>query len=260
MAPKAQRKRSCPSSAPYLSEDGLLEDSAGQFLQPEVQMFMTPMSPQHDLNDNNDANEYPFAGSATRNGAFKKPALEENTMAGQKPFHRPKSPWPWSRRANIWDPPTALDAILDSPLRSLITFLYTFLLSLRGAPFKPPRNKPKVRVVCISDTHTNTPHIPNGDVLIHAGDLTNAGTVEEIQKQIDWMASLPHREKIFVAGNHDSYFDAKSREMEDKGKRLNFRGLHYLQNKGVELKFKGGRKLSFWGSPDIPQCGGSNFA
>jgi predicted phosphohydrolase len=114
--------------------------------------------------------------------------------------------------------------------------------------------------VCISDTHTNILPIPHGDVLIHAGDLTNAGTVEQIQAQLDWIASLPHREKIVIAGNHDSYFDPKSRKAEDKGKRLNFKGIHYLENKAITLKFKGGRKLNFYGSPDIPKCGGSDFA
>src|SRR5215469_6649139 len=112
-----------------------------------------------------------------------------------------KSQWPWSRRQNMFDPPTALDNFLDSPLRALIHRLYDVLLFLRGRPFQPPRNKPKIKAVCIADTHTNVISIPNGDVLIHAGDLTNAGTVEEIQTQIDWLASLPHREKIVIAGN-----------------------------------------------------------
>ena len=168
--------------------------------------------------------------------------------------------WPWSRRKQIWDPPTALDLFLDSPLRALIQFIYAIFLSLRGAPFKPPRNKPKVKVVCISDTHANILSVPNGDVLIHAGDLTNNGSVEEIQKQLDWLASLPHREKIVIAGNHDSYFDPKSRLAEDNGKKLKFNNIHYLENKGITLKFKGGRKLNFYGAPAIPKCGGSNFA
>lgn len=216
---------------------------------------MTPIS--HNDNDN-ERDEYPFTSTST-DGAPSEPK-ELNNMADQKPFRKPNAPWPWSRRKQIWDPPTLLDLILDSPLRALISFVYAILLSLRGPPFKPPRNKPKVRVICISDTHTNTPHIPSGDVLIHAGDLTNAGTVEEIQAQINWLNSLPHREKIIIAGNHDSYFDPKSRKTEDKGKKLNFKGLHYLHNQSVTLKFKGGRKLNFYGSPDIPQCGGSDFA
>ncbi|KAF4625920.1 hypothetical protein G7Y89_g12239 [Cudoniella acicularis] len=173
---------------------------------------------------------------------------------------RRKSQWPWSRRANIFDPPTALDSILESPLRALIHFVYAIFLYLRGAPFKPHRTKPPIKIVCISDTHTNTLPVPNGDVLIHAGDLTNMGTVAEIQAQLDWIASLPHREKIVIAGNHDSYFDPKSRRAEDKGKRLDFKTIHYLENKAITLKFKGGRKLNFYGSPDIPQCGGSDFA
>jgi len=160
----------------------------------------------------------------------------------------------------MFDPPTPLDIILVSPLRALINLIYHILLLFRGAPFKPHRNKPTIRVVCISDTHTNTLPVPNGDLLIHAGDLTNAGTVEQIQAQLDWLASLPHREKIVIAGNHDSYFDPKSRKAEDKGKKLNFRSIHYLENKAITLKFKGGRKLNFYGSPDIPQCGGSDFA
>lgn len=97
-------------------------------------------------------------------------------------------------------------------------------------------------------------------MLIHAGDLTNAGTVKEIQAQIDWLASLPHKEKIVIAGNHDSYFDVKSRKEEDRNKKLNWKGITYLENKAVTCKFKAGRKLNFYGSPDIPQCGGTDFA
>lgn len=84
--------------------------------------------------------------------------------------------------------------------------------------------------------------------------------MEEIQAQIDWLDQLPHREKVFICGNHDSYFDTKSRKEEDRKKKLNFKSLHYLENKGITLKFKGGRKLKVYGSPDIPQCGGSDFA
>lgn len=126
---------------------------------------------------------------------------------------------------------------------------------LRIAPFKPPRHKPSVKVVCISDTHSNKTTIPTGDVLIHAGDLTNSGSIQDIQAQIDWLASLPHREKIIIAGNHDTYFDPKTRSVADKGKRLNFRTIHYLENKAITLRFKGGRKLNFYGAGDVPYIG-----
>jgi len=181
-------------------------------------------------------------------------------MTDQLKRPTPKTQWPWARRRSIYDPSTPLDRILDSPLRWVIQVAHSILLFLRGAAFKPPKNKPTIRVVCISDTHTNTPSIPNGDLLIHSGDLTNEGTVADIQKQLDWLASLPHKEKIVIAGNHDSYFDSKSRKEGDRGKTLNFRNLHYLQNKAITLKFKGGRKLNFYGAADIPQCGGYDFA
>jgi predicted MPP superfamily phosphohydrolase len=160
----------------------------------------------------------------------------------------------------VWDPLTPLDKVLLSPLAAIVQSIYAFLLVLRGSPFKPPQHKPPIRVVCISDTHTSTPNVPAGDLLVHAGDLTNAGNVEEIQAQIDWLDSLPHRYKIFIAGNHDSFFDPSSRKAEDKGKKLDFKGLHYLQNSSLHLKFKGGRSLDVWGSANIPKCGGSDFA
>jgi len=106
------------------------------------------------------------------------------------------------------------------------------------------------------------PGLPDGDLLIHSGDLTNDGTIKEIQAQLDWLDSLPHRYKIVLAGNHDSYFDPKSRRSVDKGpgKRLNFRNIHYLQDESVQLEFEGGRTLNIYGAGDIPQCGGTDFA
>lgn len=40
----------------------------------------------------------------------------------------------------------------------------------------------RVRFVCISDTHNQTLRLPKGDVLVHAGDLTNQGTFSEVNK------------------------------------------------------------------------------
>jgi calcineurin-like phosphoesterase family protein len=65
------------------------------------------------------------------------------------------------------------------------------------------------RIVCVSDTHTCGRRIavPDGDILLHAGDLTLRGTECEIRSELDWLASLPHKHKVFIAGNHDWYFD-----------------------------------------------------
>ncbi|XP_063235415.1 UPF0046 protein C25E10.12 isoform X2 [Bacillus rossius redtenbacheri] len=69
----------------------------------------------------------------------------------------------------------------------------------------------KVRFVCMSDTHSLTPHIkfdiPPGDVFVHAGDFTRCGREEEVQEFNNWIGELPHKHKIVIAGNHELSFD-----------------------------------------------------
>ena len=69
-------------------------------------------------------------------------------------------------------------------------------------PRSPPLLNPEIRLVCISDTHNDDcrNHVPDGDIFIHAGDLTNLGTSEELQAAVDWILSLPHKVKVVVAG------------------------------------------------------------
>lgn len=63
-----------------------------------------------------------------------------------------------------------------------------------------------LRFVCISDTHNDDcgKQIPDGDVLIHAGDLTDFGSTEELQAALDWIIPLPHKIKVIVAGRHSA--------------------------------------------------------
>ncbi|KAK8859194.1 Metallo-dependent phosphatase-like protein [Apiospora arundinis] len=77
----------------------------------------------------------------------------------------------------------------------------------RGAITTPATIR-RTRIVCISDTHNCTVKVPAGDVLIHSGDLTNTGSLKELQKQIEWLARQPHEVKIIVVGNHDTTVDA----------------------------------------------------
>lgn len=65
-----------------------------------------------------------------------------------------------------------------------------------------------MRIVCISDTHErhNQLAIPEGDVLIHAGDATFQGKVETISAFNEWLGTLPHKHKLVIAGNHDWLF------------------------------------------------------
>lgn len=67
-----------------------------------------------------------------------------------------------------------------------------------------------MRIVCVSDTHNTTPELPDGDVLIHAGDMTIRGYRIEVYRQLGWLEMNRHRYKqvIVVPGNHDLYFEA----------------------------------------------------
>lgn len=77
---------------------------------------------------------------------------------------------------------------------------------------KTPITEDKVRFVCISDTHATIEKlppefVPDGDVLLHAGDLTNVGKPEEVRRFNEYLGTLPHKHKVVIAGNHDLTFD-----------------------------------------------------
>lgn len=167
------------------------------------------------------------------------------------------------RRSSDWDSPTLLDEFLESPLKALVVRLYCLLLWLRGRPVKPPRNRPPIKVVCLSDTHGETvPNVPPGDLLIHAGDLAREGTASEIQAQLDWLESLPHTHKVIIGGNHDSFFDKRTRSHIDKElkNRLSFTRVIYLPDRSAPftLSFEGQRKLNIFGAPHIIGSGDSS--
>ena len=63
-----------------------------------------------------------------------------------------------------------------------------------------------IRVVCISDTHGKHRNVkvPDGDVLIHGGDFTHFGKIEDAVDMNDWLGELPHPYKIVVDGNHEA--------------------------------------------------------
>ena len=74
------------------------------------------------------------------------------------------------------------------------------------AAYEPCRGA-GVRIVCISDTHARQGSmrpLPQGDVLIHAGDFTNTGSHFDILSFTEWMDAQPFKHKIFIAGNHDT--------------------------------------------------------
>lgn len=64
---------------------------------------------------------------------------------------------------------------------------------------KPPTSRvsdDKLRIVCMSDTHSLTNHIkfeiPDGDIFIHAGDFTRCGQLEEVKEFNTWIGKFDH--------------------------------------------------------------------
>lgn len=102
-----------------------------------------------------------------------------------------------------------------------------------------------MKIVCISDTHDQHDRIslPDGDMLLHAGDFSSMGTFQQVTQFLDWFGQQPHRHKVFIAGNHDFLAEREPGL---------FRSLipahcHYLENQGVNIE-----GLHLWGSPMTP--------
>lgn len=70
-----------------------------------------------------------------------------------------------------------------------------------------------MKIICISDTHLrHSVEVPDGDLLIHAGDGTVRGTAQEVDTFAQWFGGLPHAHKVCIPGNHD--FLAQDNEVE----------------------------------------------
>jgi Icc-related predicted phosphoesterase len=104
-----------------------------------------------------------------------------------------------------------------------------------------------MRIVAVADTHLfHDPRyrVPDGDVFVHAGDLCRRGDLDELAVAARWIAALPHRHKVIVAGNHDWAF-ARPDQAESARRLLG--DAAYLEDSGVELD-----GVRFWGSPWQP--------
>ncbi|HLP12573.1 MAG TPA: metallophosphatase domain-containing protein [Flavobacteriales bacterium] len=103
-----------------------------------------------------------------------------------------------------------------------------------------------MKIVAISDTHGKHAllQLPLGDVLVHAGDVSGRGAQAEIMDFLHWFAGQPHQHKIFIAGNHDFYFE-KYPETEIH-KTLSAE-IIYLNDSGITIN-----GVNFWGSPVQP--------
>jgi predicted phosphodiesterase len=111
------------------------------------------------------------------------------------------------------------------------------------------------KIVFISDTHGKHKLIPkndlgDGDLIIHAGDVSELGGNYEIKIFLDWFSELPFEHKIFIAGNHDFWFEHNF-EISKKYKEKN---VHYLYENCIEID-----NIKIFGTPWQPEFLGWAF-
>jgi len=105
--------------------------------------------------------------------------------------------------------------------------------------------KEEIKIVAMSDTHGHHRKVtvPEGDVLVFAGDFMTCGRrYSEVIDFGQWFSEQPHKHKILVAGNHDRLMESQLNKCLSE-----FHGVTYLQDSGCEIK-----GWKFWGSPWQP--------
>ncbi|HXD88082.1 MAG TPA: metallophosphatase domain-containing protein [Urbifossiella sp.] len=108
-----------------------------------------------------------------------------------------------------------------------------------------------MKVVCISDTHGSHRRlaVPPGDLLIHAGDVTVDGYLDELDDFNQWLGSLPHPNKVLIAGNHDFCFQEQASRA-----RARITNAMYLEDDSAIVA-----GVKIYGSPWQPYFGGWAF-
>ena len=101
-----------------------------------------------------------------------------------------------------------------------------------------------MKIVAFSDTHMlhDKVEIPDGDLLIFAGDMSICKTVQDVSRFNAFLKTLPHRYKIVIGGNHDhllAYSADIAREL--------LQDAIYLQDSSVTIE-----ATTIYGSPWQP--------
>lgn len=101
-----------------------------------------------------------------------------------------------------------------------------------------------MRLVCFSDTHGRHGDIkiPEGDVLIFAGDFTPGTDFkrETLESFLRWFELLPHKYKILIGGNHDRVLERIDTSL--------LSSIHYLEDSSISID-----GIKFYGSPWTPK-------
>ncbi|KAF1925454.1 Metallo-dependent phosphatase [Didymella exigua CBS 183.55] len=143
----------------------------------------------------------------------------------------------------------------------------------------------KTRFLIISDTHSSDPKqndrndapfrspLPKADVLLHCGDLTMIGLIDEYERTLDMLGSIDADLKLVIAGNHDisldeTYYKRKGANMQGirynedmprqarelwTGARAKKAGVTYLEEGTHSFALKNGARLGVYASPYQPE-------
>jgi Icc-related predicted phosphoesterase len=102
-----------------------------------------------------------------------------------------------------------------------------------------------IDITFISDSHNKhyemTKDLPGGKFLVHSGDVSSRGKVNEVEDFLKWFSSLPYEHKIFIAGNHDFCFQSSFDQLSIP------ENVYYLIDSSVTLE-----GIKFYGSPWQP--------
>lgn len=117
----------------------------------------------------------------------------------------------------------------------------------------------KWKITCISDTHTKhnklDGFLPGGDILIHSGDLSSRGYLNEIEDFFKWYDKIDNYDhKIFIAGNHDFGFQDQLTEVKEI--LTNYQNINYIQDDLLVLgegELEYNDMLKIWGTPWQPE-------
>lgn len=106
----------------------------------------------------------------------------------------------------------------------------------------------KITLLHLSDTHgqhhkfTDQINQAGANIIMFSGDFSNYGIPEETEAFLNWLRSLKVPHKILIAGNHDEPFF----EVKEVKNHFDLRGIHYLENSGLELM-----GLKIYGTPVV---------
>ena len=108
-----------------------------------------------------------------------------------------------------------------------------------------------MKVVCTGDTHGlhENLNIPDGDLFIHVGDISDSGRLEDYLSFNRMLSTLSHKNKIILSGNHDLLFELKTNSLTD----VLSNGI-YLKHGLIEID-----SLKIWGSSWQPELFGRSW-